>query len=315
MSKAIKRTAADSTDAETTRVIRTGASRVDADVNPTEVIKPSDSADSERTSVIDDNVFRPDSETTRVVDDREFEEERRRRELAEQRARERADRQAIEAERQRRAAHAEPEPEQVAEPAPKRTTDKVMASLGLFLFRLIVGGILGVHGFQHLAQRDLTLRAVQALPLPSGYAQSGVWVLGICECIAAVCIILGLFTRVAGAGIIAIMVLSLTFIFWGSLPSSKRWASRASWSCCWLHAACCCCSWVPVAGPLTPPTGVAALLRRQRRSATEPNRSGSLPRIRSTFSPRRRDPRRRGGFVAAISHPRRATGMPVRMGS
>ncbi|MGD4812046.1 hypothetical protein QT790_22475, partial [Xanthomonas citri pv. citri] len=113
MSKAIKRTAADSTDAETTRVIRTGASRVDADVNPTEVIKPSDSADSERTSVIDDNVFRPDSETTRVVDDREFEEERRRRELAEQRARERADRQAIEAERQRRAAHAEPEPERV----------------------------------------------------------------------------------------------------------------------------------------------------------------------------------------------------------
>ena len=97
MSKAIKRTAADSTDAVTTRVIRTGASRVDADVNPTEVIKPSDSADSERTSVIDDNVFRPDSETTRVVDDREFEEERRRRELAEQRARERADRQAIEA--------------------------------------------------------------------------------------------------------------------------------------------------------------------------------------------------------------------------
>ena len=165
MSKAIKRTAADSTDAETTRVIRTGASRVDADVNPTEVIKPSDSADSERTSVI--------------------------------------------------------EPEQVAEPAPKRTTDKVMASLGLFLFRLIVGGILGVHGFQHLAQRDLTLRAVQALPLPSGYAQSGVWVLGICECIAAVCIILGLFTRVAGAGIIAIMVLSLTFIFWGSFAIFK----------------------------------------------------------------------------------------------
>ena len=209
MSKAIKRTAADSTDAETTRVIRTGASRVDADVNPTEVIKPSDSADSERTSVIDDNVFRPDSETTRVVDDREFEEERRRRELAEQRARERADRQAIEAERQRRAAHAEPEPEQVA------------ASLGLFLFRLSVGGILGVHGFQHLAQRDLTLRAVQALPLPSGYAQSGVWVLGICECIAAVCIILGLFTRVAGAGIIAIMVLTLTFIFWGSFAIFK----------------------------------------------------------------------------------------------
>ncbi|MVY67546.1 DoxX family membrane protein, partial [Escherichia coli] len=116
---------------------------------------------------------------------------------------------------------AEPEPERVAEPAPKRTTDKIMASLGLFLFRLIVGGILGVHGFQHLAQRDLTLRAVQALPLPSGYVQSGVWVLGICECIAAVCIILGLFTRVAGAGIIAIMVLSLTFIFWGSFAIFK----------------------------------------------------------------------------------------------
>ena len=51
--------------------------------------------------------------------------------------------------------------------------------------------------------------------------RSGVWVLGICECIAAVCIILGLFTRVAGAGIIAIMVLSLTFIFWGSFAIFK----------------------------------------------------------------------------------------------
>ena len=221
MSKAIKRTAADSTDAETTRVIRTGASRVDADANPTEVINPSDSVDSQRTSVIDDDVFRPDSETTRVVDDREFKEERRRRELAEQRARERADRQAIEAERQRRAAHAEPEPEPVAEPAPMRATDKAMASLGLFLFRLIVGGVLGVHGFQHLTQRDLTLRAVQTLPLSSGYAQTGVWVLGICECVAAVCIILGLFTRVAGAGVIAITVLALAFIFWGSFAIFK----------------------------------------------------------------------------------------------
>lgn len=221
MSKAIKRTAADSTDAETTRVIQTGASRVDADANRTEVIKPSDSADSERTSVIDDDVFRPDTEKTRVVDVREFEEERRRRELADQRARERADRQAIEAERQRRAAHAEPEPEPVAEPTPKRTTDKAMASLGMFLFRIVVGGILGIHGFQHLTQRDLTLRAVQTLPLPSGYAQTGVWVLGICECIAAVCIILGLFTRIAGVGVIIIMLLALTFIFWGSFAIFK----------------------------------------------------------------------------------------------
>ncbi|WCC80181.1 DoxX family protein [Cutibacterium equinum] len=222
MSKAIKRTAADSTDAETTRVIRTGASRVDADANRTEVINPGDSADSERTSVIDDDVFRPDTETTRVVDDREFEEERRRRELAEQRARERADRQAIEAERQRRAAHAaEPEPEPVAEPAPKRTTDKVLASLGMFLFRIVVGGILGIHGFQHLTQRDLTLRAVQTLPLSSGYAHVGVWVLGISECIAAVCIILGLFTRVAGVGVIIMMVLALTFIFWGNFAIFK----------------------------------------------------------------------------------------------
>ena len=55
------------------------------------------------------------------------------------------------------------------------------------------------------------MRAVQTLPLPSGYAQTGVWVLGICECVAAVCIILGLFTRVAGAGVIAITVLALAF--------------------------------------------------------------------------------------------------------
>ncbi|MDO4412736.1 DoxX family protein [Cutibacterium sp.] len=221
MSKAIKRTAADSTDAETTRVIQTGAFRVDDDANRTEVIVPSRSADSERTNAIDDDVFRPDTEKTQVVDDREFEEERRRRELAEQRARERADRQAIEAERQRRAAYVEPEPQPVVAPAPKRTTDKAMASLGMFLFRIVVGGILGVHGFQHLIQRDLTLGAVQALPLPSGYDQVGVWVLGICECVAAVCIILGLLTRIAGAGLTVIMVLALVFIFWGNFAIFK----------------------------------------------------------------------------------------------
>ena len=91
----------------------------------------------------------------------------------------------------------------------------------MFLFRIVVGGILGIHGFQHLTQRDLTLRAVQTLPLPSGYAQTGVWVLGICECIAAVCIILGLFTRIAGVGVIIIMLLALTFIFWGSFAIFK----------------------------------------------------------------------------------------------
>ena len=65
------------------------------------------------------------------------------------------------------------------------------------------------------------MRAVQTLPLSSGYAQTGVWVLGICECVAAVCIILGLFTRVAGAGVIAITVLALAFIFWGSFAIFK----------------------------------------------------------------------------------------------
>lgn len=224
MSKAIKRTTdADSADDDSTRVIGTSSS-VDresvGDPERTAVIGSPSSADTERTSVIDDGVFRPDADQTRVVDDREYEAERRRREAAEQRARERADRQAIEAERQRRAAHAEPEPEPVVE-QPKRTTDKAVASLGMFLFRLVVGGILGIHGFQHLMHRDITLNVVEATPIPGSYAQVGVWVLGICECVAAVCIILGVFTRIAGAGAIAITVLALVFIFWGNFDIFK----------------------------------------------------------------------------------------------
>ncbi|MDU6339231.1 MAG: DoxX family protein, partial [Cutibacterium granulosum] len=126
----------------------------------------------------------------------------------ERRASERADR-----ERALGAVPATEEPDPVIEPLPKRTTDKAFASIGLFLFRLVLAVIMGVHAYQHLTNRDATLDLIEAANLP--HASSLVWVLGIGEVLIAVALLLGWFTRFTGLALAAIGALSLIYVHWG----------------------------------------------------------------------------------------------------
>ncbi|AZZ41193.1 DoxX family protein [Acidipropionibacterium jensenii] len=221
MSKAVKRTTGssvpDDADNETTRVISS------EDVTETQVLgagqkgpvvpdSAEDSADdsAERTRVISDQPLAADEDLER----REAEE--RRRQDAERRARERA---ALERAARERALGtvtpppAEPEPAPVDVPRP--VTDRAFASLGLFVFRVVVAGVLGVHGFQHLTQRPETYAMIERIGFP--YTTQLVWVLGIGECLAALAILLGLWTRIAGLGAMAIGVLALVFVHWDGL--------------------------------------------------------------------------------------------------
>ena len=107
------------------------------------------------------------------------------------------------------------------EPAPappmtvKRTTDGFFGSLGLFLLRVVVAGVLGVRGYQNLtdiqAFTDFLTRA--ALPSPHYLA----WGIGVAEILAAVSLLFGLLTRVAGLGIAALMIGALARVMWGAV--------------------------------------------------------------------------------------------------
>lgn len=230
MSKAVKRTtddaATDEADAEATRVIAEDAGDAE-DANQTQVLgSPSED--------IDNDIYRPRAEEsadpTRVISEEPIgeqatpdepgaddpfgdqalrEADERRREEAAERARERAER-----ERALGTVTPSQEPDPVVAEAPGPSTDKWWPSLGLFLFRLVAAAVLGVHGFQHLTQRQGTLAMIEKIGLP--YAVELVWVLGICECLAALALLFGLWTRIAGVGVLALGVLALAFVHWGS---------------------------------------------------------------------------------------------------
>lgn len=225
MSKVVKRTDPSNgdEDVEATQVIDPESTRHGStspvprpDPDATQVIpSPADdlyrddtrgSAAVERTQVIDSQ------EATRQFDNEQMEREaeaRRRREQAEERARERA-------ERERALGLVPPpaEPDPVVVENPRPSTDRAWPSIGLFLFRLVVAAIMGIHGVQHLMHRDLTLQAVQATSWP--YASYLVWVLGIAECLAALALLFGLLTRVAGLGVAAVAILALAYVRWGN---------------------------------------------------------------------------------------------------
>jgi len=161
-----------------------------------------DDADHDRTETLG-SYTRTDPETASYAEQRA-----RRRAEAERRASERADR-----ERALGAVPATEEPDPVIEPLPKRTTDKAFASIGLFLFRLVLAVIMGVHAYQHLTNRGATIDLIEAANLP--YGSSLVWVLGIGEVLIAVALLLGWFTRFTGLALAAIGALSLIYVHWG----------------------------------------------------------------------------------------------------
>lgn len=94
----------------------------------------------------------------------------------------------------------------------RRTTDLFHASLGLFLLRLVTAGILGIHGYQHLANHDGFKGFLTSLNLSS--PEYLAWGVGIAEVAAAAALVLGVFTRLAGLCVCALMVGILVRVLW-----------------------------------------------------------------------------------------------------
>lgn len=133
---------------------------------------------------------------------------------AQERDRRRAERDQALGTRRRVAEEVEPEP--VAPIKPKRTTDKFLGSFGLFMLRLVVAAIIGLHGFA----KALDLGAVQTMlantvipePVMMSYVLTGA------EIAIALALVFGLFTRLAGLGVAAIGIGSLVFVHWITNP-------------------------------------------------------------------------------------------------
>ncbi len=167
--------------------------RVPAEVEPTEsIFRPPSPTPS------------PEPEPTRL--EQLSEEERK---LAEERA---ARREA------RAAALAATAPAAVAEPERvtvyKRTTDRFLGALGLFLLRLVVAAIFAVRGLNLLtdlpAAQEFFARTI--IPEPAVAAM----ITGVACLLIALALVLGLLTRVAGLGVALIAGGALALVYWGN---------------------------------------------------------------------------------------------------
>jgi uncharacterized membrane protein YphA (DoxX/SURF4 family) len=105
-------------------------------------------------------------------------------------------------------------PAPVAPKSVSQKTDRFWGSLGLFLVRLAMAVIFGVHGTQMLLDptRTKAMFATTALPSPD--------MLGIITAAAslliAISMVMGLATRYSAAGATVIAVGSLVFYYWGA---------------------------------------------------------------------------------------------------
>lgn len=97
-----------------------------------------------------------------------------------------------------------------------RTTDRFHASLGLFLLRLGVAAVLGIHGAQQLMDIPATIEqfAGTALPYPEIFA----WATAVASVLIAVALVLGLAVRAAGLGAALIGAGALVFVYWWRSP-------------------------------------------------------------------------------------------------
>lgn len=103
-------------------------------------------------------------------------------------------------------------PDPVAPTYVKPTTDRFPGSLGLFLLRLVTAAIMGIHGFQKLTDMNATTSFFNTLGLP--YANYFAWATGIGEILAAIALLFGIFTRLAGLGVAAIAIGALALVKW-----------------------------------------------------------------------------------------------------
>ncbi len=152
------------------------------------------------------------------------------------------------ARRQQRVAALAPKPEPIVEPTPvapvagaakgtaprvvaaapapaapvtvvQRTNDKFFGSLGLFLLRLIVAAIMGVHGANKLMNLPAAVEMLQSTILPSPNILA--IVIGSAEVAIAIALVFGLLTRVAGLGVALVAGGALAFVQWGNWSPFK----------------------------------------------------------------------------------------------
>lgn len=98
----------------------------------------------------------------------------------------------------------------------RRTTDRFLGSLGLFVLRLVVAAIMGVHG----VAKAMDIAAVQAMlgntvipePVITSYVLTGA------ELAIALALVFGVATRLAGLGVAAIGIGALLFVHWVTNP-------------------------------------------------------------------------------------------------
>ena len=96
----------------------------------------------------------------------------------------------------------------------KRTNDKFLGSLGIFLLRLIVAGSFAIRGLGILTDLPSATKTFAATILP----QPELWAIitGASSLAIALALVLGLLTRVAGLGVTLIAGGALALVYWGS---------------------------------------------------------------------------------------------------
>ena len=97
---------------------------------------------------------------------------------------------------------------------PKRSTDKFLGAMGLFVLRLVAAGILGIHGYQKVTDINATIGFFDQLGLP--YANYLAWGVGIAEILAAIALVFGFMVRIVGLGVMAIAIGALVLVKWGA---------------------------------------------------------------------------------------------------
>lgn len=113
------------------------------------------------------------------------------------------------------------EPERHTPARPPRTTDKFAGSLGLLIFRWVVGLIMGVHGLQHLLNLEGTRQFFETTALRDLGGQVPYYAAlatAIGEIAIALGLLVGFLTRIAGLGTALIGIGALVLVQWLTNP-------------------------------------------------------------------------------------------------
>lgn len=95
----------------------------------------------------------------------------------------------------------------------KRSTDRPLASFGLFFLRVVTAAILGIIAYQGLTNIDGTAAVLERTLLPQPRLLA--WIGGFTLIVLALLLVVGLLQRVVGVVLLALSVVSLVFIRWG----------------------------------------------------------------------------------------------------